>query len=168
MRRFFKSKTFWTLLVIVVAIAAIVVYGKISGSKNYADKYKDLDFDKLVEESRSDTYNAYYKHHKDAGAGFPTEDIVVPLNASSVVGKDGDKSFFDTIEGENVLVNLEDGYTDIKFDVKEAGFYYVKLRYYPDQDPERSRGTEIEFAFQIKDPEDGEMKVPFSGADAPR
>ena len=166
MRRFFKSKTFWTLLVIVVAIAAIVVYGKISGSKNYADKYKDLDFDKLVEESRSDTYNAYYKHHKDAGAGFPTEDIVVPLNASSVVGKDGDKSFFDTIEGENVLVNLEDGYTDIKFDVKEAGFYYVKLRSYPDQDPERSRGTEIEFAFQIKDPEDGEMKVPFSGADA--
>ena len=166
MRRFFKSKTFWVAIVCVAAIAAIVVYGKISGTKNYAEKYKDLDFDALIAESRSDTYNAYFNQHEKNGAGYPKNSVEIPLTAASIAGASEGSGVFETVEGESVLVTIEDGYTDIKTNVPEAGFYYIKLRYYPDQNPERSRGTEIEFAISLKDSKDGKMKPPFNGADA--
>ena len=156
MRRFFKSKTFWTVVVVVAAIVAIVVYGKISGTKTYADKYKGFNFSTLVGEGRTDTYAAYVAQYPET---YPEADVSVPLEQASVVeGKDYE---FGAAGGEDkVLVVKENGHVVIKADVPVAGFYNIDLSYYPDQDPERARGIEMEFKLTIND------KIPFNGADA--
>ena len=156
MRRFFKSKTFWTVVVVVAAIVAIVVYGKISGTKTYADKYKGFDFSTLVGEGRTDTYAAYVAQYPET---YPEADVSVPLEQSAVV--EGEDYEFGAAGGEdNVLVVKENGHVVIKADVPVAGFYNIDLSYYPDQDPERARGIEMEFKLTIND------KIPFNGADA--
>ena len=156
MRRFFKSKTFWVVVVVVAAIVAIMVYGKISGNKTYADKYKDLDFSTLVGEGRTDTYAAYVAKYP---AEYPTADVSVPLEQASVI--EGSEYGFGAAGGEdNVLMVYENGYVVIKANVENAGFYNIDLSYYPDQDPERARGIEMEFKLTIN------KEVPFNGADA--
>ena len=157
MRRFFKSKTFWVVTVCILAIAAILVYGKLTGAKTYKDKYADLDMDKLVSEGRSDTYNAYLLRHADAG--LPKQSVEIPLDASSVI--EGKDYKFGAYGGENsVLMTYENGYVVLRANVGEAGFYYIDLSYYPDQEEETSRGIEIEVELKIN------KKIPFSGADA--
>ncbi|MBQ6661882.1 MAG: extracellular solute-binding protein [Lachnospiraceae bacterium] len=157
MRRFYKSKTFWVVAAVIVAIAAIVVYGKLSGNKSYAYKYADLDFEQLTAEGRSDTYTAYLARYHEAAR--PTEDVEVPLDESSVV--EGDKYEFGPYGGvDKTLLAFEDGYVVLKVNVPTAGMYHIRLCYYPDQESVRSRGIEIERKILIN----GEL--PFAGADA--
>ena len=155
MRRFFKSKTFWVVAICILAIAAIVIYGKLSGPKNYKEKYADLDMDKLVREGRADTYNAYFLSHKEV---YPKQAVEIPMDASSVV--EGDKYEIGPRGGEDkTLISYENGYVVLKTNVPEAGFYYIDLSYYPDQDEKTSRGIEIERCLSING------DIPFSGAD---
>ena len=155
MRRFFKSKTFWVVAICILAIAAIVIYGKLSGPKNYKEKYADLDMDKLVREGRADTYNAYFLSHE---AVYPKQAVEIPMDASSVV--EGDKYEIGPRGGEDkTLISYENGYVVLKTNVPEAGYYYIDLSYYPDQDEKTSRGIEIERCLSING------DIPFSGAD---
>ena len=157
MRRFFKSKTFWVVAICILAVAAILIYGKLSGAKTYKDKYADLDMNTLIKEGRSDTYSAYLLRH--SGAAKPQQTIEVPLDA--IVAANSSNYKYASIGGvDNALVSYEGGAVELKANVPEAGFYYINLSYYPDQDKETSRGIEIERVLKIND------IMPFSGADA--
>ena len=167
MRRFFKSKTFWVVAICILAIVAILVYGKLTGVKTYKDKYADLDMNQLTKEGRADTYNAYLLRHE--GAALPQESVPIKLVPSSVI--EGEKYSFagaDEFAGEpEVLKVLEDGYVVLKADIAQAGFYNIDLSYYPDQNEETSRGIEIEIALLLKETADAKKATPpFSGADA--
>ncbi len=162
MRRFLKSKAFWAIAICIVAIVVILIAGGLGKKKNYADKYKDLDMSKLVSEGRQDTYEAYLARHK--GASMPTESIVVPMDKSSVGEFDAGKVVFDHIDGvdgnDPTVATYEGGYVEFKVNVPAAGFYHLGLDYFPDTNPNSSRGIEIETALTIN----GES--PFSGAEA--
>ena len=122
MRRFFKSKTFWVVAICILAVAAILIYGKLSGAKTYKDKYADLDMNQLISEGRSDTYGAYLLRH--SGAAKPQQTVEVSLN-DIVEAKSTNYKYASVGGVDNALVSYEGGAIELTANVPEEGFYYI-------------------------------------------
>ena len=150
----FKKKSFYIILVLVLAVVGYAIYVKIVN-----DRYQTTEKEGTVAEAaetsgdlgREDTYAKYLEAHKDAAT--PNNEINVDLFSYSAADKVEKK---DEFEGEkNVLVSQEDGYVEWTVNVPEAGMYNIFLKYYPIE----SKGIDIERELQING------KVPFAGAD---
>lgn len=163
MSKLMKKKGLVTFLVVVLVIAALVLFFKLKGSQvsDNSDKYKGVDLETGGSEyGRSDTYDLYLTAYGDStptGEENTYEvdifDYVDDANASkrTDVGPADDKSV--------ALQIPEEGYVQYDVDVKEAGYYNFLAEYYPTTD-EDDRGISIETKVEING------KVPFSGADA--
>lgn len=150
----FKKKSFYIILVLVIAVVGYAIYVKIAN-----DRYEASQDDTVTEGtasaeeiSRDNTYSVYLEKHKDASR--PDKEIVVDVtkySAAENVETPGD------YEGEtNVLISKDDGFVEWTVNVPEAGMYNIYFDYYP----MKSRGIDIGRTLLIN----GE--VPFSGADA--
>lgn len=152
-----KSKKVIIPVVVVVCIAAIVVYSKFfaGGSINdHSEKYKGVDLEVTdTDFGRSDTYTKYIGKDEFKDAASPKAEINVDLFKY----KSAEGAEKVSVGGEeNVLQMAEQGYTQWDIDVPEEGFYNIYVEYYPVD----GRGIAIERELKIN----GE--VPFSGADA--
>ncbi len=163
MSKLMKKKGLVTFLVVVLVIAAIVLYFKLKGNdvSDNSDKYKGVDLEATNNEyGRTDTYDLYATEHGDAMPTGVENTYEVDIfgytdnsNASkrTDVGPSDDKS--------EALQISEEGYVQYDIDVKEAGYYNLFAEYYPTTDAD-DRGIAIEAKVEIND------EVPFNGADA--
>lgn len=152
MLKLLKKKSVYWSIIIVAIIAFLLIWNGITKTTNYSDKYAGFDFSKIESEGRADSYTAYRAKYRDAG--YPTTDIQVDLRKAT-----GDCELADMFGETGVLVTKEDGTTTLMVNVAEAGFYNIRLTYYPDPSRETSRGVQIERELIINE------ERPFSGAD---
>lgn len=151
----FKKKSFYIILVLVLAIAGYSIYVKIANDRFEAtesDEGIPAQEEVLEDIGRSDTYNVYLETYKDAPR--PASTIEVDLyNYSSAEGVEK----LDEYEGaKNVLVSNDGGYVEWVVNVPQAGLYNLYTEYYP----VKSKGIDIERELYING------KIPFAGADA--
>ncbi len=150
----FKKKSFYVVLILVLAVVGYSIYVKIMNDR-FEAKGGDTGNAKPAEArgdiERNDTYNAYLESHKDAIR--PEEEITVDVlnySAADQVEK------YDEYEGkEKVLVSQEGGFVEWTVEVPKAGFYNISFDYFPI----KAKGIDIERALYIN----GE--IPFLGAD---
>lgn len=149
----FKKKSFYIILVLVLAVVGYTIYVKISNDRFEAGKENGV-VEAAVSKGdigRNNTYAMYLDKHIDAVR--PANEIKLDLfgySAAENVEKLND------YEGEkNVLVTQEDGYVEWTVNVPEDGMYNIYVKYFQMQ----SRGIDIERSILIN----GE--VPFNGAD---
>ena len=144
--------------VIVLCIVAIVVYQQFFAGSTIADhseKYKGANLEASDADGigRSDTYTKYVSKDEYKNAASPSKEVVVDLfkyneaKGASKISAGGET---------DVLQMAEDGYTQWKVNIPEAGFYNIYTEYYPI----KGRGISIERELTING------TVPFSGADA--
>jgi ABC-type glycerol-3-phosphate transport system substrate-binding protein len=149
----FKKKSFYFILVIVLAIVGYMVYVKIMNARYEASRkeaiVEPVETEKIA--GRDDIYSAYLEKHKDAIR--PDYEVTVDvMNYSSAELVEA----YDEYEGvKNVIISGEEGYVEWEVDIPKAGFYNISLNYYPLE----GRGIDIERALYIN----GEL--PFAGAD---
>lgn len=150
----FKKKSFYLILIIVLAIVGYSIYVKIAN-----DRFETAHQDETVEApleteeilGRDDIYSAYLERHKDAVR--PDHKISVDVTNYSSAEK---VEKYEEYEGkENVLISDEGGYVEWTVDIPKAGLYNISVDYYPIE----AKGIDIERALLIN----GEL--PFSGAD---
>lgn len=138
MSKLMKKKGLRTFLVIVVVIAAFVLFFKHKGTNNTdnKEKYEGVDFEAVGNDyCRTDTYSIYASAHGESmpeGAdntydldvfGYTDSDGVTKRSS---VGPDNDKS--------DALQIPEKGYVEFTVDVKQAGYYSMCAEYYPTTD----------------------------------
>ncbi|NLO08817.1 MAG: extracellular solute-binding protein [Clostridiales bacterium] len=150
----FKKKSFYFILIIVLAIIGYLVYVQVMNAR-YEASLEDNTVEIPVETEeilgRDDIYSAYLERHKDAIR--PDYEVAVDvMNYSSAEMA----TAYDEYQGVNdVIISGEDGFVEWEVDVPKAGLYNISLDYYPIE----GRGIDIERILYIN----GEM--PFSGAD---
>lgn len=149
----FRKKSFYIILILVLAIVGYSIYVKIMNDR-YEAKVEDASANVAEAKGnidRDDTYDVYLKNHKDAIR--PDKEIVIDaLDFSASEGVEKYKEY----EGkENVLLCQEDGFVEWIVNIPEAGLYNMHFDYYP----VKARGIDIERALYIN----GEL--PFAGAD---
>ncbi len=154
MMSIFKKKSFYIVLILVMAVVGYSIYVKIMNDRfeskggdgaqvEAAESIGDID--------RDDTYNVYLENHKDAIR--PNSEVVVDVLSYSTADQ---VEKYDEYEGkENVLVSQEGGFVEWTVKVPEAGLYNISFDYFPME----GRGIDIERALYIN----GE--IPFRGAD---
>lgn len=130
------------VLVVILAIAAIVIFGR--DAKDFSAKYMGTDLTSDVSGiGREDTYDNYLKVNADVPSG--KESICV-----DIASFEGDG----TLTDDGVLT--EDGNVTVwKVTVPEKGMYQISIRYLTTE----SRGVDIERALYVN----GEL--PFGGAE---
>lgn len=150
----FKKKSFYFILIIVLAIIGYSIYVKIMNDRYEASKEGNVvsaavETEEIV--GRDDIYSAYMERHKDAIK--PDYEIAVDvLNYSSAEMV----TAYDEYHGRNnVIISGEDGFVEWEVDIPKAGLYNIGLDYYPLE----GRGIDAERIIYIN----GE--IPFSGAD---
>lgn len=150
----FKKKSFYIILVLVLAIVGYSIYVKIMNERYEAQKEAEQG-DEAVEVEilgREDTYDIYLENHSDSDR----PDNTVSVELSGYTSSDN-AEFTSEYEGKNnVLITREDGYVEYNVDIPAAGLYNMFIEYYPIA----SRGIDIERALYIN----GE--IPFAGADS--
>lgn len=150
----FKKKSFYFILIIVLAIVGYSVYVKIMNDRYEASKEDDLTNIKVETEKivgRDDIYSAYLERHKDATR--PDYEVAVDVRNYSSANM---VESYDEYQGvKDVIISGEEGFVEWEVDVPEAGLYNISLDYYPIE----GRGIDIERALYIN----GEL--PFAGAD---
>ena len=149
----FKRKSFYIILIIIIAVVGWTVYRKIA-DKRYEESQKDVVVEaaEIKEDiGRENTYTAYREMYKDAD--IPNDEIVIDLLDYSAAEQ---VEAYDDFEGQaNVLVTQNDGYVEWTVNVPEAGLYNIFMKYFPIE----SRGVDIERSLYIN----GE--IPFDGAE---
>ncbi len=150
----FKKKSFYFILVIVLAIIGYSVYVKVMNDRYEASQQGNMPPEVVETEkitNRDDTYSAYLERHKDAAR--PNHEIAVDVKNYSSADK---VEVYGEYQGrQEVLVSLEEGFVEWEVDIPEAGLYNISLDYYPLE----GRGIDLERILYIN----GEM--PFAGAD---
>ena len=154
MMSIFKKKSFYIVLILVMAVVGYSIYVKIMNDR-FESKGGDgaqVEAAELIGDiDRDDTYNVYLENHKDA-IRPDSEEVVDVLNYSTA----DQEEKYDEYEGkENVLVSQEGGFVEWTVKVPEAGLYNISFDYFP----MNGRGIDIERALYIN----GE--IPFRGAD---
>ncbi len=163
MSKLMKKKGLRTFLIIVVVIAALVLFFKIKGTSatDNSDKYKGVDLE-AAEGSygREDRYALYKTAHGDS---VPTGeentyklDVFGYKNGKDVSTRSGVGPSNDQTEAVQIK---EGGSLEYEVNVKTAGYYNMMLEYYPTTDDD-DRGVDIETKIEING------QVPFGGADA--
>lgn len=145
----FKKKSFWVILVLVLAIGGYATYVKIAN-----DKYVDTETTTAVstgEIGRTNTYTKYLEKY----AGITSPDVEIDVDILHYSSAEGVEQATEYEGRQNVLVTTAESTVEWKINVPETGLYNVYLEYYPIQ----SKGIDIERSFLIN----GE--VPFKGAD---
>lgn len=163
MSKLMKKKGLRTFLIVVVVIAALVLFFQIKGTSvsDNSDKYKGVDLE-AAEESygREDRYALYKTAHGDSVPQGEENtyklDVLGYTDGSSVSKRSGVGPANDQSEAVQIQ---EEGFAQYEVNVKTAGYYNLMIDYYPTTD-EDDRGVDIEAKIEING------AVPFAGADA--
>lgn len=163
MSKLMKKKGLRTFLIVVVVIAALVLFFQIKGTSvsDNSDKYKGVDLE-AAEESygREDRYALYKTAHGDSVPQGEENtyklDVLGYKDGSSVSKRSGVGPANDQSEAVQIQ---EEGFAQYEVNVKTAGYYNLMIDYYPTTD-EDDRGVDIEAKIEING------AVPFAGADA--
>lgn len=151
----FKKKSFYIILVLVLAVVGYFTYLKIMNDRYEAEHQEDTtkpSGEMMEDIDRKNTYNAYLENYKDASR--PSTEAVIDLFSYSAADKVIEHEHY---EGKsNVLVSEEGGFVEWTVNVDVAGLYNIYLEYFPI----KSKGIDIERTLLIN----GEL--PFQGADA--
>jgi len=150
----FKKKSFYFVLIIVLAIIGYAVYVRIMNARYEASKQDYIEVAAADAEEitgRKDIYTAYLEKYKDAGK--PEYEIKVDIKNYSLADKA--EAYDEYLGKKDVVVCREEGFVEWEVDIPQAGLYNIYLEYYPLE----GRGIDIERALYIN----GE--IPFSGAD---
>lgn len=171
MSKLMKKKGLRTFLVIVLVIIAFVLFFKLKGSSvsDNSDKYAGVDFDAMESDyQREGQYSDYVADRTEANTPMddvydvPVADFVKKETTENVtvhndLGPENEKEEAVLIpEGESAVYSVN---------VKEAGYYNLRLEYYPSTGDENDRGISIETKVELYDEEKGEYEAPFNGAD---
>lgn len=163
MSKLMKKKGLRTFLIVVVVIAALVLFFQIKGTSvsDNSDKYEGVDLE-AAEESygREDRYALYKTAHGDSVPQGEENtyklDVLGYTDGSSVSKRSGVGPANDQSEAVQIQ---EEGFAQYEVNVKTAGYYNLMIDYYPTTD-EDDRGVDIEAKIEING------AVPFAGADA--
>ncbi len=147
-----KKKRVAAAAIVLVLGGAVLAFPR-KQQEDWREKYEGFDLEAEVDGiGRSNTYARYLLAHGDTQTAKGT--IEVPL-CDYTEGRGVRR--LETYEGEqDVLMTDEGSFVTWEVDVPQAGYYQVRMEYYPVE----SRGVDIERSFEIN----GE--VPFVGADA--
>lgn len=171
MSKLMKKKGLRTFLIIVLVIIAFVLFFKLKGSSvsDNSDKYAGVDFDAMESDyQREGQYSDYVADRTDANTPMsdvydvPVADFVKKETTKNVtvhndLGPENEKEEAVLIpEGESAVYSVN---------VKEAGYYNLRLEYYPSTGDENDRGISIETKVELYNEEKGEYETPFNGAD---
>lgn len=111
----------------------------------------DSDYDELSYFDVSDYYT-YLKEHDQV---YP-ENVNISVEGVDYVSNDGDVTKFDTYEGvDDVLLTAESGSVSWDVTVPTAGYYNLKINYYPYE----GKSSSVERSLLIND------EIPFEGAE---
>lgn len=171
MSKLMKKKGLRTFLVIVLVIIAFVLFFKLKGSSvsDNSDKYAGVDFDAMESDyQREGQYSDYVADRTEANTpmsdvyDIPVADFVKKETTKNVtvhndLGPENEKVESVLIpEGESAVYSVN---------VKEAGYYNLRLEYYPSTGDENDRGISIETKVELYNEEKGEYETPFNGAE---
>lgn len=154
------KKSISKIITAVVAVIAIVGICFLLFNKkidNFQDKYAGADLTSDVEGmERTGTYKGYLLDHKDAKE--PADDYVIDISKFT---SEGEVELVSDYEGaDQALLTQTDSKVTFTVDIKEEGFYNLKLEYLVPQ----SRGVPAERAVYINGelPFDDAINVPFT------
>jgi ABC-type glycerol-3-phosphate transport system substrate-binding protein len=150
----FKKKSFYFILIIVLAIIGYLVYVQVMDARYEASKDDNVAQIPVETEEilgRDDIYSVYLERHRDAAR--PDYEVAVDVkNYSSAEMVEANDEYHGVKE---VIISGEGGFVEWELDIPEAGLYNISFDYYPIE----GRGIDIERTLYIN----GEM--PFAGAD---
>ncbi len=150
------KKSFLAVVGVVAVVAVVVLLITLFGDEqNFSEKYEGTNLETSGEFERTDTYAAYLEEHKDSSRP-QGEEIVVDLAKYDTATAENTEILTDYQGEDVVLYQGDNGYTEWKVNIPEAGLYRAYIEYYPVE----SRGVSMERSFLIN----GEM--PFAGSDA--
>lgn len=171
MSKLMKKKGLRTFLIIVLVILAFVLFFKLKGSSvsDNSDKYAGVDFDSMSSDfQREGQYSDYVAKRTDANTpmndvydvpvtGFEKQETTKNVTVHNDLGPENEKEEAVLIpEGESAVYSV---------DVKEEGFYNLRLEYYPSTGDKDDRGIAIETKVELYNEETGKYETPFNGAD---
>lgn len=163
MSKLMKKKGLRTFLIVVVVIAALVLFFQIKGTNvsDNSDKYEGVDLEAAEEDyGREDRYALYKTAHGDSVPQGEENtyklDVLGYTDGNSVSRRSGAGPANDQSEAVQIE---EEGFAQYEVDIKTAGYYNLMMEYYPTTD-EDDRGVDIETKIEING------AVPFAGADA--
>lgn len=163
MSKLMKKKGLRTFLIIVVVIAALVVFFKIKGTStsDNSDKYKGVDLEATDNSyGRDDTYALYKTAHGDSVPEGEENTYAIDVFDYKNSGNVSKRSGVGPADDQSDAIQIpEEGFAEYEFNVKTAGYYNIMFEYYPTTD-EDDRGVDIETKIEING------AVPFNGADA--
>ena len=170
MSKLMKKKGLRTFLIVVLVIIAFVLFFKLKGSSvsDNSDKYAGVDFDAMSSEyQREGQYSDYVAKRTDANtpsgiydipvADFEKNETTKNVTVHNDLGPENEK-------GEAVLIPEEESAV-YSVDVKEEGYYNMRLEYYPSTGDKDDRGIAIETKVELYNEETGKFESPFNGAD---
>ena len=96
-----------------------------------------------VEFYRSQPYEAYLDSHK--GAVYPKTEIKINAVEQLVENEDSNYEIIENLDNKKCVATKESGSVTFSFDVAQAGFYYMKIVYYPTL----GKGAQIERSLYI-------------------
>lgn len=171
MSKLMKKKGLRTFLIIVLVIIAFVLFFNLKGSSvsDNSDKYAGVDFDAMESDYQRDgQYSDYVADRTEANtpmsdvydipvADFNKKETTENVTVHNDLGPENEKAEAVLIpEGESAVYSVN---------VKEAGYYNLRLEYYPSTGDENDRGISIETKVELYNEEKGEYETPFNGAD---
>lgn len=122
-----KQARIRNICILVALIALVVVAYNLASGDEYAQTREDVLAKNLsYEDSTAVTYDDYLSQHEGA---YPSDSAAtIALKASDYAEAD-----MEGLTEENGIVwTPDEGSITYKFDVAEAGMYYIRLTYYPD------------------------------------
>lgn len=171
MSKLMKKKGLRTFLIIVLVIIAFVLFFQLKGSSvsDNSDKYAGVDFSAMESEyQREGQYSDYVAGRTESNtpmgdvydipvSGFVKTETTENVTVHNDLGPENEKDEAVLIpEGESAVYSVN---------VKEAGYYNLRLEYYPSTGDENDRGISIETKVELYNDEKGEYETPFNGAD---
>ena len=170
MSKLMKKKGLRTFLIVVLVIIAFVLFFKLKGSSvsDNSDKYAGVDFKSMSNEfQRSGQYSDYVAKRTESNTPMDAEYKVDIFDYDK--NESSDVSVRDDVgpEGGKVkAVQIKEG-GDAVYTVKvdKAGYYNMRVSYYPSSGEEDDRGIAIETKVELFNKETGKFETPFNGAD---
>ena len=170
MSKLMKKKGLRTFLIIVLVIIAFVLFFKLKGTSasDNSDKYAGVDFASMSNEyQRSGQYSDYVANRSEANTPMDAEHKVdifdydkeksKDVSVRDDVGPESDKAKAVQIkEGGAAVYNVK---------VDKAGYYNLRVVYYPSSGEEDDRGIAIETKVELYNKKTNQFEPPFNGAE---
>ncbi|MFA5471156.1 MAG: extracellular solute-binding protein [Acholeplasmataceae bacterium] len=141
-------------IILVITVYAIIDSIVVRAQKNYLDYNREPVSKQEPQEMGDYDASAYFNYVASKPAVFPADQNIT-IQASNYSSIDGNQEVLDMYEGvSNPLLTLESGSVTWHVNVKQEGFYNLKVNYFPYE----GKSSSVERVLYLND------EVPFDGA----